>query len=290
MKTQVDYAALKKSCLLPQTRKNRFSMRLRVAGGQVGAEQLREICAIAERHGKGIVHITSRQGLEIPFIKLSAIGKVKAELADAGLQLGVCGPRVRAVTACQGSAICPSGLIETSALAKKFDERYVGRDLPCKLKIAITGCPNNCLKTDINDIGIKGALVPEWTRSKCSYCGACASACPASAIAADRKKRTLAYDEKRCIQCGKCVRRCPDAAWTGRNGYRLSFGGMCGKTLKAGARLLPVLFETKQVFQAVDAALAFFAEKGKAGERFGKLLSRTGTAALKRKLTSSISN
>jgi dissimilatory sulfite reductase (desulfoviridin) alpha/beta subunit len=65
---------------------------------------------------------------------------------------------------------------------------------------------------------------------------------------------------------------------------------MCGKTLKAGARLLPVLFETKQVFQAVDAALAFFAEKGKAGERFGKLLSRTGTAALKRKLTLAISN
>ena len=47
---------------------------------------------------------------------------VKEELAKGGVGTGVCGPRVRTVTACQGSEICPSGCIDTYTLAKELDE------------------------------------------------------------------------------------------------------------------------------------------------------------------------
>ena len=45
--------------------------------------------------------MTSRQGIEIPFVNFEDIEEVKAELAKGGVKPGVCGPRVRTVTACQ---------------------------------------------------------------------------------------------------------------------------------------------------------------------------------------------
>jgi len=41
--------------------------------------------------------------------------------------------RVRTITACQGAVICPSGLINTTELAREFDERYYARELPISL-------------------------------------------------------------------------------------------------------------------------------------------------------------
>lgn len=53
--------------------------------------------------------------------------EVKEELAKGGCKPGVCGPRVRTVTACQGNQICPSGNIDTYDIAKKLDARYYAR-------------------------------------------------------------------------------------------------------------------------------------------------------------------
>src|SRR5512133_2247801 len=121
---QVDYKALKKIGLMTQIQKDRFAMRLKVVGGQVDAAQLQKISEIAEKYGKGYIHLTSRQGIEIPFIGLEDIDAVKAELAESGVSLGTCGPRVRTITACQGAAVCPTGLIDTTALAEDLDKRF----------------------------------------------------------------------------------------------------------------------------------------------------------------------
>ena len=39
-------------------------------------------------------------------------------------------------------------------LAKELDDRYFARELPHKFKFGITGCQNNCLKAEENDVGI----------------------------------------------------------------------------------------------------------------------------------------
>ena len=44
--------------------------------------------------------------------------------AKGDTEPGVCGPRLRTITACQGAAVCPSGCIDTYALAKELDGRY----------------------------------------------------------------------------------------------------------------------------------------------------------------------
>ena len=151
----IDYASLKKGGFMRQKQKGYFSLRIQVVGGNLTAENIKAVAEVAEKYGKGYVHMTSRQGVEIPFINFEDVETVRAELAKGGVNPGVCGPRVRTVTACQGSEICPSGCIDTYSLAKKLDEHYFGRELPHKFKFGVTGCQNNCLKAEENDIGIK---------------------------------------------------------------------------------------------------------------------------------------
>ena len=66
----VDYATLKKGGFMRQKQKNNFSLRLAVGGGNLTAENLQIIAKVAEKYGDGHVHLTSRQSVEIPFIKL----------------------------------------------------------------------------------------------------------------------------------------------------------------------------------------------------------------------------
>lgn len=281
---QVDYKELKKGGFMKQIQKDRFSLRLRVVGGQIKAEQLKKVYELAGRYGQGYIHMTSRQSIEIPYIKLEDIDTVKRELAEAGLQPGACGPRVRTITACQGAAICPSGMIDTSALAKGFDERYYARELPHKFKLGITGCRNNCLKAEENDLGVKGGLQPAWQQDTCTFCGLCEAVCPTEAIAVDKTARHLQFKQEQCTYCGKCVKSCPVDAWTGRSGFIVSFGGLFGNRIAIGKQTIPILFEEEKLHVVIETALAFFKEQAKQGERFRNTLDRVGWDLFQAKL------
>ena len=182
MAEKVDYAALKNGGFMRQKQKGCFSLRIALVGGNLTAENIKTVAEVAEKYGHGYVHMTSRQGIEIPFIKVEDINVVKEELAKGGVGTGVCGPRVRTVTACQGNAVCPSGNINSYDIAVKLNERYFGRELPHKFKFGVTGCQNNCLKAEENDVGIKGAAIVSWKQDACINCGVCEKACREGAI------------------------------------------------------------------------------------------------------------
>ena len=88
--SKVDYATLKKGGFMRQKQKNNFSLRLACVGGTLTSENLKKIAEVAEKFGDGYVHLTSRQGVEIPFIKLNDIDDVTADLAKGGCKPGVC--------------------------------------------------------------------------------------------------------------------------------------------------------------------------------------------------------
>lgn len=270
----VDYATLKKGGFMRQKQKNNFSLRLQVVGGNLTAENLTKIAEVAEKYGDGYVHLTSRQSVEIPFIKLADIDEVKEELAKGGCKPGVCGPRVRTITACQGNQICPSGNIDSYRIAQALDERYYARELPHKFKFGVTGCQNNCLKAEENDVGIKGACIPEYEESSCIMCGVCAKACREDAITIQDGKLTL--DTTKCNYCGRCVKSCPTEAWKGESGYLVSFGGLFGNHIHRGEQLLPVITSEEQLFRVTDAAIQFFDDHANPSERFQFTLERVG--------------
>jgi dissimilatory sulfite reductase (desulfoviridin) alpha/beta subunit len=270
----VDYAALKKGGFMRQKQKDLFSLRLKVVGGELETTQLQAIAEIAEKYGRGNVHLTARQGVEIPFIKLADVEKVRDELTVRGVFTGVCGPRVRTVTACQGSAICPGGCIDTYDLARQISERYFGRELPHKFKFGVTGCRNNCLKAEENDLGIKGVYLVSWSSEACTLCGVCVKACREKALSV--REAAIVMDEKLCNNCGRCAKACPTGAWKGEPGYLLSFGGTFGNRIAQGRQILPPLKDTEAFFRVADAALDFFDQHGKAGDRFLAAIERAG--------------
>jgi dissimilatory sulfite reductase (desulfoviridin) alpha/beta subunit len=270
----IDYSALKKGGFMRQKQKGNFSLRLRVVGGNLTAENLKAVAEVAEKYGDGHVHLTSRQSLEIPFIKFEDIETVKAELDKGGVKPGVCGPRVRTVTACQGSEICPSGCIDTYAIAKELDEHYFGRELPHKFKFGVTGCQNNCLKAEENDIGIKGGMVVSCDKDACIKCGVCVKACREGAISLTDEG--IVMDASKCNNCGRCVKSCPVDAWKGESGYIVSFGGLFGNKIYKGENLLPIVKDKETLFRVTDAAIKFFEDKANPGERFRLTLQRVG--------------
>lgn len=270
----VDYATLKKGGFMRQKQKNHFSLRLRVVGGNLSAAQLAKIAEVAEKFGEGHVHLTSRQSVEIPFIKLEQIDEVKKVLGEGGVEPGVCGPRVRTVTACQGAAICPSGCIDTYSLAKELDDRYFARELPHKFKFGITGCQNNCLKAEENDLGIKGGIKVIWRESDCIQCGVCEKACRSNAITIENGM--ISVEESKCNFCGRCCKACPTDAWDAIPGYIVSFGGLFGNSISKGEAIIPFIEDKETLLKVCDATIQFFADHAKAGERFKFTLDRVG--------------
>ena len=246
---KIDYAALKKGGFMRQKQKGYFSLRIQVVGGNLTSENIRAVADVADKYGKGYVHMTSRQGVEIPFINFENIEEVRAALADGGVKPGVCGPRVRTVTACQGNEVCPSGCINTYELAKKLDEHYFGRELPHKFKFGVTGCQNNCLKAE-------------------------EKACRMGAISC--ANNTVTIDRTKCNNCGRCVKACPTEAWEGQSGYIVSFGGLFGNQIYKGEQLLPLIKDEETLFRVTDAAIGFFEKNANPGERFRLTLQRVG--------------
>lgn len=257
-----------------QVQKDRFSLRLKVVGGNLTADQLIVISEAAEKYGAGRVHLTSRQSVEIPFIRLRDVEAVKAELEAGGVRTSVSGPRVRTVTACQGREICASGCIDTHALAVEIDQRYFGRKLSHKFKIGVTGCRNNCLKAEENDLGVKGGAITKWAPEHCTFCGVCLKVCREGALT--RTEDEIQVNRDLCNHCGRCVKACPFNAWKGRGGYILSFGGLFGNRIACGQSPLPIIRDKKTLFRIADAALDFFQTHGKPGERFLFTIERIG--------------
>lgn len=274
MAANIDYASLKKGGFMRQKQKGYFSLRLQVVGGNLTAENIKTVSEVAEKYGHGYVHMTSRQGIEIPFIHFDDIEEVREALAKGGVKPGVCGPRVRTVTACQGSEICPSGCIDTYTLAQELDQRYFGRELPHKFKFGVTGCQNNCLKAEENDFGVKGGMVVSYEKAACINCGVCVKACRENAL--KMTENGVEIDREKCNNCGRCVKSCPTDAWKGESGYIVSFGGLFGNKIHKGENIVPIIKDKETLFRVADAAIKFFEENANAGERFRLTLQRVG--------------
>ena len=273
----VDFKELKKGGMMRQKEAGRFSVRLHVVGGGFSAGQMRAVCDAAERYGRGTIHLSARQGVEIPNVPTESLAAVKEFLGGAGVGVGVCGPTVRTVTACQGCRICPSGVIDAPELAVAVDREFYGKPVPHKFKVGISGCANNCLKAEENDIGVKGWIEPRWKRGPCGFCGICEAVCPSKAVSVCTERGTVSVDPAGCIGCGDCIESCPTGAMgIGNQGYRLYAGGKFGRIPFLGRRILDILRPPEEVVAAIQAVLEFYRAEGKQRERFGDTLQRTG--------------
>ncbi len=258
-----------------QRQKGYVALRLRAVGGEFTSAQMRAIAGVAEKYGRGRLHLSTRQGIEIHFVPVSGIEPAVRELEAAGVTMGANGPRVRIVTACPGAETCRWGIFDTKEVARELDRSYFAREAPHKFKIAVTGCPNNCAKATENDIGVMGAIVPAWDGEACDDCGACEKICPVAAIR--RVEEGYVVDTTLCLNCSRCTTNCPRGAWTvARRGFVLWIGGTMGRTPRLADRLDGVIGSVEELHALVERAFAFYRQNGRPKERFGRTIDRIG--------------
>ncbi len=224
-------------------RRNHTAIRIRVPGGHLSAAQIAEIAALAEKFGDGTLHITTRQGFEIPNIPFEKMPEVNAALhklikefeLDKGVKIdnpaaGYPAAGMRNISACIGNRVCPFANIDTTAIAERLEAVVYPNDF--HTKIAVTGCPNDCIKAHMQDFGIIGMCIPEYEYDQCIGCEACVKACQRKVTGALKMTGSkVMRDERRCIGCGECVLACPTSAWTRKPGqfFRLVIMGRTGK-------------------------------------------------------------
>ena len=269
---------------------DKFNGRVITRNGKITADEARTIAEAAELYGSGEVTMTSRLTMEIQGVPFDNIEPLREYLMQAGLETGGTGSKVRPVVSCKGTT-CQYGLIDTFALSEEIHERfyhgYREVKLPHKFKIAVGGCPNNCVKPDLNDLGIIGQRVPQIDLEKCRGCKVCQieNNCPIGVAKMSDGKITI--DEAACNHCGRCVGRCPfHAVEDYTNGYRIYIGGRWGKKVAQGRYLDKVFTDKDEVLAIVEKAILLFREQGITGERFADTVARIGFENVQEQLLS----
>lgn len=266
--------------LWDKTTEDCFNGRVITRNGKITAEECEAVAEAARRFGNGEVAMTTRLTMEVQCVPYRNIEPMREFLAQYGLTTGGTGKKVRPVVSCKGTT-CQYGLIDTYALSLAIHERfYVGmRDvtLPHKFKIAVGGCPNNCVKPELNDIGVVGQRHVEIDYDQCRGCKVCQieKACPMKAAKVADGKVCVDYDV--CTRCGRCFGKCPFGAFSKeRSGYRVSIGGRWGKKSAKAQSLNKFFISEEEVMQVIERAIILFRDQGEAGERFADTINRLG--------------
>jgi len=238
-------------------------VRLRMPAGMLTPAQVKEIGAIAERHGIESVHLTTRQTMEFPHVDPSRLEGLLADLEANGTPLGAEREEVVNVTACLGTRHCKYANIDSVGLAQEIDRRFFGRDMPVKVRIAISACPNGCESERLNEIGITGIRKPVRDPGLCTGCGTCANYCREKAIVME--DGAIVMDTGRCMECGFCIMPCPFQILRGEDpAYRITVGGHRGRHPKLGRHLITVK-TPEEVIRVVDKIIYWIYRQASAG-------------------------
>ena len=277
-------------CLQDKRYPDVFNVRVITRNGKITTEEHRAVAEAAEKFGSGEVTMTTRLTLEIQGVKHENIQPLIDFLGQHGLLTGGTGSLVRPVVACKGTT-CQYGLLDSFGLSNRIHEKfyigYHGVTLPHKFKIAVGGCPNNCVKPDLNDLGIGGQRVPMIDYAKCRGGKVCQGekSCPIKAAQmADGK---IHIDPNACNNCGRCKGKCPFGALEEyQEGYKILIGGRWGKKVAHGIPLTKIFTSEDEVMDVIEKAILLFRDEGISGERFADTVARLGFEYVNEKLLS----
>jgi ferredoxin-nitrite reductase len=127
--------------------------------GRFYAQDMFDLARIAEVYGSGEIRLTVEQNVIIPNIPDE---NLDAFLVEPLLKKFTLEPKTleRGLVSCTGAQFCNFALVETKNralnLAKELDAEL---ELPNKVRIHWTGCPNSCGQPQVADIGLMGTKV-----------------------------------------------------------------------------------------------------------------------------------
>ncbi|ELS04107.1 precorrin-3B synthase [Xenococcus sp. PCC 7305] len=143
----------------PQKQEGYSYVGLHVPMGRLVAEQMFELARLAEVYGNGEIRLTVEQNAIIPHI---ANENLETFLTEPLLEQFSINPSTltRSVISCTGAKYCNFAIIETKQralkLAQELDQEL---DIPDRVRLHWTGCPNSCGQAQAGDIGLMGTKV-----------------------------------------------------------------------------------------------------------------------------------
>lgn len=142
-----------------------FMCRLRFAGGQVQAYQLRGVADLAERYGHPLLQVTTRSNLQLRGIGAEAAIDVLEGLQDLGIvSRGSGGDAVRNVGASPTAGFDRRELIDTLPFAQKAHHRILSdrslQAVPRKFTLAFDGGGSVSTLAESCDLGFRAVTVP----------------------------------------------------------------------------------------------------------------------------------
>src|ERR1700684_623329 len=139
---------------------NSYMCRLRMPNGILTAAQSAGVANLAERHGGGYAHVTTRANLQIREIEARNSVAVIEAIQDLGLcSRGSGADNIRNVTGTPTAGIDPQELIDTRPYTREWhfhilnDRSLYG--LPRKFNVAFDGAGTIAVLEDTNDIGFQ---------------------------------------------------------------------------------------------------------------------------------------
>ena len=135
-----------------------YMVRVRVAGGTLTGEQTQELASLATEYGNSLLHVTTRQDVQLHDISIEDTPEIMRRLMKVGLtSKGGGGNTVRNVTACPYAGICPREGFDVTPLVHAVTEYLIplvgSYNLPRKYKIAFSGCATDCAMAQVADLG-----------------------------------------------------------------------------------------------------------------------------------------
>ncbi len=136
-----------------------FMVRIKVPGGQLSPAQLRGVGDISQRYGNNYGELTTRQGLQLHYVRLDQLPEVLDEIRETGLTtIGGEGDTVRNITGCPVAGIAADELFDVRPVIEQAVGYFYGNrdysNLPRKHKFTVSACPGQCNAPEIHDVAL----------------------------------------------------------------------------------------------------------------------------------------
>ena len=132
---------------------------MHVPAGRLFAQDMFDLARMAEVYGSQEIRLTVEQNVIIPNIPDASLPTL---LTEPLLEKFTLNPKSleRGLVSCTGAQFCKFALVETKnralALARELDAEL---EIPNKVRMHWTGCPNSCGQPQVGDIGLMGTKV-----------------------------------------------------------------------------------------------------------------------------------
>lgn len=134
-------------------------IRIKLPYGRITTDQLVRIADTSDKFATGNLHATTRQDIQLHFVKLSDSPQLWSDLEDAGITLKeACGNTIRNVTASSVAGIDPEEPFDvtpiTHSIFTYFLRNPINQDMGRKFKIAVSSSEKDSALAFIHDVGL----------------------------------------------------------------------------------------------------------------------------------------